>query len=221
VKSKLKVKPLFVLSILAMTLPFAGCKVFTDQELAKMAEKSGGAFDPGAYVDKMWDSKVVPTLKSEAVDAPILLAAIAKDPEEAGKKYGHRAGEGNPWSYEIKGTGKVTSVDTSSRHGLMTLEIPGQGTNYSVTVQIGPVVFGTALRDSLPFIHFGDFVNQLQFAKISRALNDRAVKEAETSFDAKTAEGATVTFVGATTVNSASSPIQITPVVLETRGSGS
>ena len=34
----------------------------------------------------------------------------------------------------------------------------------TVVLQIGPVIFGTALRDALPFIAFGDFVNQIDYA---------------------------------------------------------
>ena len=68
------------------------------------------------------------------------------------------------------------AVDVKSRHGLMTVDIPTKSGPRQVDLQIGPVIFGTALRDSLPFIHFGDFVNQIQFAQVSRALNDLATK---------------------------------------------
>ncbi|HEY8593842.1 MAG TPA: DUF2291 domain-containing protein [Devosiaceae bacterium] len=210
----MKIRTFALIAIAVATLPMAGCKVVSDQELAQMAEKSGAKFDPAGYVERIWTDQVIPTLTANAVDADTLLGAVAKDPDVAGKTYGHRAGEGNPWSYEIKGSGKVVSVDTSSRHGLMTLEIAGADGSHAVSIQIGPVVFGTALRDSLPFIKFGDFVNQLQFAQISRALNDRAVKDVTASFDATGAEGKTVRFVGATTINPGSTPIQVTPVTL-------
>lgn len=207
-------KTLALFAILAISLPATGCRFVTDEELARMAAQSGNNFNAETYVGKLWDSKVIPTLESEAVDAHTLIAAIAEDPDAAGKTYGHRAGEGNPWSYEIKGTGKVVSVDTSSRRGLMKVELAGSGDAQTVTLQIGPVVFGTALRDSLPFINFGDFVNQLQFAQISRALNDRAIKDVTASFNKRNVIGKTVTFVGATTVNSASAPLTVTPVVI-------
>ena len=58
----------------------------------------------------------------------------------------------------------------------MTVDVDTKSGTRQVDLQIGPVIFGTALRDSLPFIHFGDFVNQIQFAQISRALNDAATK---------------------------------------------
>ena len=38
----------------------------------------------------------------------------------------------------------------------------------------GPVLKGTALRDSLEFVKFGDFVNQVAFAEVATALNERA-----------------------------------------------
>ena len=65
----------------------------------------------------------------------------------------------------------------------MTVEIATKNGPRQVDLQIGPVIFGTALRDSLPFVHFGDFVNQIQFAQISRALNDAATKHLKKAAD--------------------------------------
>ena len=80
-------------------------------------------------------------------------------------------------------------------------------------LQIGPVIFGTALRDSLPFISFGDFVNQIDYAEVSRALNDKATS-GFASEDREGAEGKTVSFAGAATAPSGSTPLTVTPVML-------
>jgi predicted lipoprotein len=77
------------------------------------------------------------------------------------------------------------------------------------------VVFGSALRDSLPFVQFGDFINQIQFAQVSRALNDRAVTEIRKGIDPKTLVGKTVDFAGGATIDSTSGPITVTPVTLK------
>ena len=69
----------------------------------------------------------------------------------------------------------------------------------AATLQIGPVIFGTAVRDSLPFIAFGNFVNQIQYAEVSRALNDRAVALAHAGLTPPPRTGSTIAFVGAMT----------------------
>ena len=151
-------------------------------------------------------------LLANAPDANTVLDAIAKDPESAGKQFGHRAGDGQPWTYLIQGSGKVLSVDTASRHGLMTVDIGPPASPRQLVLQIGPVVFGTALRDALPVISFGDFVNQIEYAEVSRALNDRAVAMARAGADPASLAGKMILFAGAATQPAGNSPVQVTPV---------
>ncbi len=196
-------------------LPLSGCKIVADKDLVA-EEKHSAAFDANAFVEKVWTPKAVEDFKAKAVDLATLLPAIEADPNQAGQTYGRGGGEGNPWSYEVKGEGKVTAVDVESRHGLMTVEITTKDGPRPVDLQIGPVIFGTALRDSLPFVHFGDFVNQIQFAQISRAFNDRATKDLRSAFDPKTILGKTVAFYGAATQAAAAGKLSVTPIAIET-----
>ena len=85
-------------------------------------------------------------------------------------------------------------------------------------LQIGPVVFGTALRDALPFVSFGDFVNQIDYAEVSRVLNDKAISAARGSLDFTHAAGRTVTFAGAATAPSGGTPLTVTPASLSLGG---
>jgi predicted lipoprotein len=75
-----------------------------------------------------------------------------------------------------------------------------------ITVLTGPVIRGTALRDALPFIQFSQFTNQLEYARVANALNDRAVKVAQTS---QVKAGDTVRYVGAPSTDG------VVPVFLE------
>jgi len=192
------------------TLSASGCKLVWDADQATAASPAG-AFDAKAYVSGIWDAKVLPLL-ANAPDANTVLDAIAKDPESAGKQFGHRAGDGQPWTYLIQGSGKVLSVDTASRHGLMTVDIGPPASPRQLVLQIGPVVFGTALRDALPVISFGDFVNQIEYAEVSRALNDRAVAMARAGADPASLAGKMILFAGAATQPAGNSPVQVTPV---------
>ena len=201
--------------VLLAGLALGGCKIVANKDLLKARAKSEDAFDAAAYVDKIWESKALPQFKNKAVDLDTLLQAIAQDPDKAGKTYGQRAGEGNPWTYEIKGEGKIVAVDLASRHGIVTVETTTKNGPRKVNLQVGPVVFGTALRDSLPFIHFGDFVNQIQYAQASRALNDRAVKDVREAFDPKDSLGKTVTFYAAAVLSDGDDAIAATPVLID------
>lgn len=190
-----------------------GCKVVANADLKAAKEKSADAFDANGYVDKIWTSKVLPDFKNRAIELGALLAEVAKDPDKAGQDHGHREGDGNPWTYAVKGQGKIVSVDTASRHAIVSVELQTAAGPRKADLQVGPVVFGTTLRDALPFIKFGDFVNQIQYAQVSRALNDRASKAVREAFDPTEATGKTIVFYAAAVIGSDS--ITATPVIIE------
>lgn len=193
----------------------AGCKIKYDSDKSAPGA-GGGAFNAKNYVEELWDSKALPLMHTAPNDVATVLDAIAKDPEAAGKQYGHRAGEGQPWTYLVKGEGTVTKLDVASRHGTANLEMTIGGKPTTVVLQVGPVIFGTALRDALPFIAFGNFVNQIDYAEVSRALNDKAT--AGFANEIAGADGKVVTFVGAATAPSGSTPLTVTPVLLSIAG---
>lgn len=199
--------------VLILAAALTGCKIVANQDLKAEKSKSADDFDANAYIDKIWAAKVLPDFKGRAMDLDALLREVAKDPDEAGHAHGHREGDGNPWTYEIKGEGKIVAVDTASRHGIVTVEVHTETGARKVDLQVGPVVFGTMLRDALPFIKFGDFVNQIQYAQVSRALNDRATKEVREAFDPKDATGKIITFRAAAVLSG--DTISATPVSIE------
>lgn len=50
-----------------------------------------------------------------------------------------------------------------------------QADDLVLELQLGPRIKGNAIRDALDFVQFGQFKNQVQFAKFSNELNKRAV----------------------------------------------
>jgi predicted lipoprotein len=201
--------------VLLLAAALSGCKIVANSELKAARTNANSEFDAAGYVDKIWSSKVLPDFNKRAIDLDTLLQSAARDPDNVGKTYGQRAGEGNPWTYEIKGEGRVAAVDVSSRHGILTVEMQAGSGPRKVDLQVGPIVFGTMLRDSLPFIQFGDFVNQIQYAQVSRALNDRAVKNVRDQFDMENALGKIVIFRAAAVLNGSAESITATPVHIE------
>ena len=189
--------------VLILAALLSGCKIVANEDLKVEKSKSADEFDANAYVDKIW-AKAMADFRKRAIDLGALLIEVAKDPDKAGHAHGHREGEG-----------KVVAVDTASRHAIVTVEVQTASGPQKVGLQIGPVVFGTMLRDALPFIRFGDFVNQIQYAQVSRALNDRASKGVRETFDPKNSTGKTIVFYAAAVLGSGSEAISATPVVIE------
>ena len=156
------------------------------------------AFDPKTYVDGIWASKIVPTVQEKAVDVTTVAAAIAKDPAAAGRQYGHQAGTSSPFAFLVKGAGMVTKLDTSAPTGPLTVEVPvAGGKPVTVTIATGPVIAGTALRDGVGFIAFGDFTNQIAYADVANQINARVKTDVIAKTDLTTVTGRKVTFAGA------------------------
>jgi predicted lipoprotein len=68
-------------------------------------------------------------------------------------------------------SGKVGVVDLSKKAATMNVDIAGQ----PVVMQIGPIIRGNSIRDAASFINFDDFKNQVQFARLSKELNKKAM----------------------------------------------
>ena len=122
-----------------------------------IADEARGPFDAGTYVETIWESRVVPAIRSQAMP----LADFESGP-------GARAAA-------VSFDGVVTGVNTESRVGTASIDVAPPDGRVDVLVLIGPVVRGTALRDALDFIQFTDFTNQIQFAAVANALNDRVL----------------------------------------------
>jgi len=222
-----KIRPVLTLILVCLLggglLALTGCTLWTVRSLHPAAGATGGqSIEPGkpgfsaaAYVDSIWQSKVLPTVQEQAVDLPALLAALKADPAAAKQKYGHREGQ-RPYNFLVKGEGKVLTVDTSSRSRMIKIDLlPGDG-QPDATIQVGPVIRGTALRDALPFIQFNMFTNQLEYADVSNQLTDRVLKDVTGNLDVPGLQGKTVTFEGAYTLDESGDTL-ITPVKLQAK----
>jgi predicted lipoprotein len=202
---------------LAVATGVAGCKFVKNEPPSKnapiAADESGDDARIAALIAKTWSAQLAPFVRSTGVDAKDLRAAIAADLDAAGKAHGHRgAGEGAAWNFVVKGSGKVVAADRESRAAHVDLDTDGDGAA-DIIVQLGPVVRGTALRDVAPFYSFTDFRDQIEFAKLARALNDTAVKGFKLPDGDLT--GRNVTFAGAFALRSASDTPSVVPIDVE------
>ena len=139
-------------------------------------------FDAGTFASSVW-----PRLVREATQtaADLSVPTVASGPSPVKARF-------------VKGTGMVASVDRQSRVGVIRLRLSGSGPGPGLaTLQIGPVIRGTALRDAASFIQFSDFTNQIDYAGAANALNDYALRTVMAPLTADILEGTSITFIGA------------------------
>jgi predicted lipoprotein len=157
----------------------------------------------------------LPTVQEQGTDLPTLLAALKADPAAAKQQYGHHEGQ-RPYNFLVKGEGTVLTVDTASRNRTIKVDLaPGDGTP-DATIQVGPVLRGTSLRDALPFIQFNMFTNQLEYADVSNQLDAHVLKDTLGTLDVPGLQGKTVAFQGAFTLDESGS-VLITPVQIQAK----
>jgi predicted lipoprotein len=182
------------------------------------AKGSGGAgsaatFDATTYADKIWAAKVVPAAAKDAVDAATLLPALEADKAAASKQYGKQAGSGSPYSFLVKGAGKVVAVSSGNAVGSIQVEVAGAGRT-ELHLAVGPAFVGTAVRDAVGFIDFSQFTNQIDYADAATALNAKVKATVVNGLDLATIKGKSVTFTGAFQLLDPAS-VLITPITLQ------
>ncbi len=201
---------MFLAGFLFLVLQACEIREIDPQTGRAILDDEAAGFSAEEFVDENWDGQVIPTVELNAIDIHYLLALLETDPETA-TQYGHREGS-RPYSYLVNGVAEVAEVDTSSRVGMIKL-CGFEDSDQSVNILIGPVISGTALRDALPFITFGQFINQLEFADASREMHNRIQRTVLAEFDIEQAEGRQIQFYGAFTHTG--DEINITPVILD------
>ena len=198
--------------LLCVVILLPACKIATIRRLDSNGNKSNEAqtFNSRSFVDSIWESNLKPAL-SQALELSTLLKELDKDAEGAKVRYGHRTGSG-PYYFIIKGSGRVVSVDTSSRMGTAMIAVASYDQR-PVMLQIGPILKGTAIRDALPFIKTDQFANQIHFAEVANELNSRVEKTILDPVDRTQLKGRRIVFSGTAGADD-NQPLLITPVEL-------
>jgi predicted lipoprotein len=207
------------LFILCFAVLFTGCTLFTivrnDQQAG--GKPTGGvdyndpAFDPNGYVNSIWDTKVIPYLKGKAINLAELNDALKGNADQAGSKYGYRGtGTSNPWNFIVKGRGKVLSVNTESRAAIMEIDLAPYDNKKDIAIAVGPVFKGTSIRDSLDFIKFEEFKNQIQYAQLANAFNKKVYETTISAANVNSLVNQEIDFTGAFTNEGTS--VVVTPI---------
>ena len=211
-----------LVALLAAGLPLAACKLVKNEppQVASAAEAGSvatsfdnPAFDPEKKVEEIWQPKLLPYLHGKAGPFAEVRQAVQSNPDEAGKRFGYRAVESMPWTVAATIEGKITAADTGTRAATIDVDADGDGTA-DLTVQIGPVFKGTALRDSLDFISFNSFANQIEYAKFGKALNAHIYDTTLAALPRDKLVGRTVTLLGVFTLDDPKTKPLVTPAEL-------
>ena len=208
-------KAVFAALGLMAALALPGCKIVKTVAGAETAAaEAGEAGDDAriaALLDKTYEAELLPLI-AKALPVADLRTALAAGLEAAGAAHGNKgSGEGAAWNFAVKGEGKVVEANLTSRARKAMLDTDGDG-KADLTLQLGPVIKGSSLRDVAPFYKFGDFRDQIEFAKLARALNDRA--SAALQVPEEDLVGKTVGFSGTVDLKAVGDPWLVTAVTL-------
>ena len=190
---------------LAAALLLAGCKLWTVRPIEDAKGGNPGALAPAAFADSIWSGKLLPAISGTAVDARMLLDALDQSRDAARARYCHQTANG-PCYLIVKGEGRVLEADRRSRMGFLAMDIAPFNGQPDLTIQIGPVLRGVALRDATGIVQFTDFVNQIQFADFGNELNAHVLKTVLASQDFAAWKGRTVEFAGAALLGDSPGP---------------
>ncbi len=208
-----KIKTLIIFASIIILLIVIWFHGFTVVKIQQMEEiKSSEEFNPQAFVDNIWESKLIPTIKEKAVDLSKLLAEIKPDDNgyiskesliPVTKDYGLiTAGEAHV--YAVKGQGKVVEVNTKTSLGKLELLPEGYSGPIKVIFYIGPRIPSdeSSIRDVVGFINFGYFREQTEYGKVNLEINQRTLRRINLSIgqDPNNLEGKTISFYGAFTI---------------------
>lgn len=198
----------------ALALP--GCKIVKTvaegESAAALAGEAGDDARIAALLDQTYEAELLPLIAAKAISPADLRNALAGGIAAAGAAHGNEgSGEGAAWNFAITGEGRVVEANLTSRARTAKVDTDGDGAA-DLTLQLGPVIKGSSLRDVAPFYRFGDFRDQIEFAKLARALNDRATA----GLVVLTGDlvGKTVGFTGTLDVKTASDAWLVTVITL-------
>ena len=208
-----------LLSTLLLAQVLVACSLYTIRPMQAASNSQSNQFDrqfnPSAYVNALWNSKVVPTILNKSTDLHTVLAALKANTAAAEKQYATLSSDGF-YNFMVKGQGQVMTINTDSRNGTLRIQLPAFQGQPAIIIQIGPVILSTAIRDSVGFINFNQFTNQVQYAQVSDELNVHAVRDLQ-GINFTALKGKMITFYGAFTFISVQQ-INIVPVKIIPEG---
>ena len=220
--SKIKVIML-VLLIAYVAVAAATSVVLTPQQIKEMDKKatavsnSEGGKNMKGYISDIWPSKIIPEFDANAMELTEVLKGLKEDAEGFTSKYGKRNNDFSPMNFIVKGKAAVKKVNIKSPAGKIVLDVKDLSGKKDVIIQVGPVIKKSAIRDSLSFIDFNDFVNQIEFGEVSKEIKNYIMENVVKAIREEDLAGKEVSFVGAFTYDKRGK-VLISPVKISVEG---
>lgn len=204
-----------VLVLAVLTMNLTGCvKIVKTGEEAALTGAT--EFNAGDDVANFWETTALPEMEAKAAELSEVLTTAGGDLSSlSGEEYAkYSMGDKGELTYTIKGSGTISEVVTDKKAGYIVVTLDNYSGPEKVQIQIGTVFKGTSVRDSLNFIDFNDYTNQIEWAAVSQEINTLIQTNVidPIGYDAFQT-GGKVTFLGAFTV-SGNDEIIITPTEL-------
>lgn len=206
-----------------------GFTVVKIEDVEKAAQSE--AFDPVAYVDGIWASKMLPAFSEKAVELPNILSEMKLDSNGIASKEGlidiaNQYGlitVGEAHVYIVEGSGTVINVNTETSLGTVEVALNGYNGPIKVLLYVGTRIPSdeTSVRDAVGFITFGDFKEQTEYGKVNSEINKRILSEVLGTVDRNSLIGKTISFTGAFSIRTFNliqidlKEIRIVPVEIE------
>jgi predicted lipoprotein len=201
-----------IVAATAGALSLSACKILPTPS---GDEVDAAAFNPDAMVTEIWTSRVIPYLQAKAASFAEVEAAAKADPEAAGTKYGNPNKQASsPWTYAVTLDGTIVGSNTKSRAATIDVDVDGDG-KADARVQFGPAMRGTSLRDSLDFVNFNEFTNQIDFAQYGKAFNTYVDSTVLSKLPREDLEGRTAKVLGAYSTSKGPDLPLVTPAEVE------
>lgn len=212
----MQLKPKLLAILLCPGLSLSACKIVETPTLEKQKEIAATQTDEarmGVYAESIWEDQVLPTVKEHLVPIAELRLKLNEGLDAAGATHGLRPeGATNPWNFAVSGQGTVIEANPESRAAKLKIDTNADGVQ-DATIQLGPIIRGTSLRDAMPFIVFTNFRDQIEFAKLARALNVQA--NSSLTIPSGDLLAKTVTFEGVFTLKKQTGKFEIVPTSLQ------
>ena len=205
-----------ILALGLMMSVLTGCAkiIKTGTEAEVTGEKS---FEETLDVSSFWDSQAIPEIREKAVDLKDFLTESNGDMKSLSSKYGKEtAGATKSVTFGVHGTGTVTEVFTDKKAGYIVVDLDGYDGPEKIMIQIGSVIKKTAIRDFMSFINVNDYADQIQFAEVSKQINNYIMENVIAGNDIENSLGKQVEFYGCFTYDKADE-VLIAPMILEVK----
>jgi predicted lipoprotein len=229
---KLKTSSIVIAVATLLLLILAGRYGFTVVSIEQAEDTvQSEAFDPVAYVDGIWESRLLPTFDEKTEELSKILSEMEPDASGTAPKdeliaianqYGLIT-VGEAHVYMVKGSGKIVSVNAETSLGTAEVALDGYDGPIKALLYIGTRIPSddTSVRDAVGFISFGDFKEQTEYGKANTEINKRVLSTVLGDVDRENLAGKTITFKGAFTIRTFNliqidvKEINIVPVEIE------